>query len=189
MNGIVASIRTLLSLTPIIYFFIRCLSISYLLLAENYKLNSLLTPTFYKIQSFIFRCLEYRDNLPCPCTVCFPCSRCLRDQPKECLCVRRGAGIIVYPSLSVTFLKLFLYTQSVVRVLYLVRILYSIQSYTQSSPNFIPSLCFISCLQSVVRSPQSAVHSPQSTVYTDRFVASRRSRVRALISNLKKERD
>ena len=33
-------------------------SVSHLLLALNYKLYSLLTPPFYKIQSFIFSCLQ-----------------------------------------------------------------------------------------------------------------------------------
>ena len=68
-NGNVAYIRMSLSLTHTIFFFFRCLSISYLLLVLNYKLNSLLTPPFNKIQSFIFSCLEQRHNLPCPSSV------------------------------------------------------------------------------------------------------------------------
>jgi len=59
----------------------------------------------------------------------------LRDQPKECLCLRQGAGTtdLCYNSplpafLSSTILKLFLYTQSVVRVFYLVRVLYPVRS-------------------------------------------------------------
>ena len=52
-------------------------------------------------------------------------------------------------SLSFTFLKLFLYTQSVVRVLYVVHVLYPV-----CSSHFIPSLCFIP-------SPWSAVCSPR----------------------------
>ena len=60
-------------------------------------------------------------------------------------------------SLSFTFLKLFLYTQSEVHVLYLVRVLYSVRSaYFILSPCFIPS-------------PQSVVPSLQSMFYTDRY--------------------
>ena len=71
----------------------------------------------------------------------------LRDQLKECLCVRQGGGTTVFASplslsLSFTFLKLFSYTQSVVRGLYLVRVLYSVRS-----PHFISCPC-----------SQSAVH-------------------------------
>ena len=47
-NGIVASTRILIWLTPILFFFIQSFS-----LVSNYKLNSLLTPSFYKIQSLI----------------------------------------------------------------------------------------------------------------------------------------
>ena len=59
-------------------------------------------------------------------------------------------------SLSFTFLKLFLFTQSLVRVLYPVRVLYSVRS-----PDFIPSPYF-------TPGPQSVVRSPQSMFYTDR---------------------
>ena len=84
-------------------------------------------------------------------------------------------GLLFYASplslsLRFTFLKLFLYTQSVVRVLYLVRVLYSVRS-----PHFIPSPCFIPSPQSVVRSPQSAVRSPQSIFHTDRARDSKNS--------------
>ena len=57
----------------------------------------------------------------------------LCDQPKECVCVwGKELGLLFYASplpvsLNFTFLKLFLYTQSVVRVLYLVRVLYSVR--------------------------------------------------------------
>lgn len=61
----------------------------------------------------------------------------LHDQPKEFLCVRQGVGtaVLCYPLsvfLSFTFLKLFLYTQSVVRILYLVYILPSVCSFQSS---------------------------------------------------------
>ena len=48
-------------------------------------------------------------------------------------------------SLSFTFLKLFLHTQSVVRVLYLVHVLYSVRS-----PHVSPNPCFIPFPQSAV---------------------------------------
>ena len=51
--------------------------------------------------------------------------------------------LVRFPFLSFTYLKLFLYTESVVRLLHLVRVLYPV-----CSP------------WSAVRSPQSAVHSP-----------------------------
>ena len=68
----------------------------------NYKLNSLIAPPFYKIQSFILSCFEQRHNLPCPGSsyaFLFHADveeNRLRDQPKElCLCVRQGAGTTV----------------------------------------------------------------------------------------------
>ena len=68
---------------------------------KDYKLNSLITPPFYKIQSFIFSCFEQRHNFPCPSSYAFLLhadfgENRLRDQPKEsCLCVRQGAGTTV----------------------------------------------------------------------------------------------
>ena len=82
----------------------------------------------------------------------------LRDRLTECFWVRQGAGTTVLCKPAFRFPQFYLskavlYTQSVVRVLYLARVLYSVRS-----PHFIPSPCFIPSPQSVVRSPQSAVH-------------------------------
>ena len=59
-------------------------------------------------------------------------------------------------SLTFTFLKLFLYTQSVI-----LRFIPSPCFFLVRSPYFIPSLCSIP-------SPQSVDRSPQSRFYTDR---------------------
>ena len=79
----------------------------------------------------------------------------LRDRLTECFCVRQGAGTTVLCKPAFRFSQFYLskavlYTQSVVRVLYLARVLYSARS-----PHFLPSPCFIP--------------SPQSIFYTDRF--------------------
>ena len=125
-NRILASKGVLLSLTPVPSFYLV------LLIGLNYKLNSLTSPPFYKIQSFIF------SNLTCGITflaraVGFPSpydadvgENRLRDQPKECLCLRLGKelGLLFYVTivrfrfffLSSTILKLLLYAQPVVRV-------------------------------------------------------------------------
>ena len=77
-------------------FFIQSFS-----LVSNYKLNSLLTPSFYKIQSLISFPLSSGITF-LVCAVCFPSPHDadvgeirLRDQQKECLCVRQGAGTTV----------------------------------------------------------------------------------------------
>ena len=79
----------------------------------NYKLDYLITPPFYKIQSFILSCVEQRHNLPCPSSYVFLLhadfgENRLRDQPKElCLCVRQARSwdycfiLVHYPFLSV----------------------------------------------------------------------------------------
>ena len=87
----------------------------------------------------------------------------LLDQPKECLCVMQGAfyASLLSLSLSFIFLKLFLYTQSVVCILYYTESMYYTQSVV-SGPHFLPS-------QSFIPSPQSVIRSPQSVFYTDRF--------------------
>ena len=78
----------------------------------------------------------------------------LLDQPKECLCVMQGAfyASLLSLSLSFIFLKLFLYTQSVVCVLYQVHVLYSVRSFWSS---FSTKSEFYT--QSTVRDPQSPV--------------------------------
>ena len=77
------------------------------------------------------------------CVVCFPSpldadvgKNRLRDQPKECLCVRQGAGTTVLCNFATPFSQFYL---SKAIFIYTVRI-----------PRLIPSLCF-------TRSPQSAV--------------------------------
>ena len=74
-------------------------------------------------------------------TVCFPSpndadigENRLLDQPKECLCVTQGAFYASPLSLSLSFifLKLFLYTQSLVCVFYRVHVLYSVHSFKSS---------------------------------------------------------
>ena len=96
------------------------------------------------------------------CTVFFPSphdadigEKRLLDQPKECLCVMQGAFYASPLSLSLSFifLKLFLYTQSLVCVFYRVHVLYSVHSFKSSlytNPVFYT--------QSPVRDPQSPVH-------------------------------
>ena len=103
-------------------------------------MNSTLTPPFF----IKFR-VSFLDALSTGITfltlvVCFPSpldadvgKNRLRDQPKECLCVRQGAGTTVLCNFAIpfsqfTFLKLFSYTQFVVHVLYLVCVLYAVRS-------------------------------------------------------------
>ena len=79
----------------------------------------------------------------------------LLDQPKECLRVTQGAfyASLLSLSLSFIFLKLFLYTQTVVCVLYRVHVLYSVHSFWSS---FYTKSVFYT--RSAVRDPQSPVH-------------------------------
>ena len=78
----------------------------------------------------------------------------LLDQPKECLCVMQGAfyASLLSLSLSFIFLKLFLYTQSVVCILYRVHVLCSVHSFWSS---FSTKSEFYT--QSTVRDRQSPV--------------------------------
>ena len=98
---------------------IRWFSISHLLLVLNYKLNSLLTPS-------------------CPCsmlsssTLTLGWIDCVTSQRNVCVWGRE-LGLMFYASplsvsLSFTFVKLFLFTQLLVCVLYLVRVLRSVHS-------------------------------------------------------------
>ena len=84
--------------------------------------------------------------------------------------MRQGAGTTVLCKPAFRFPQFYLskavlYTQSVVRVLYLARVLYSVRS-----PHFIPSPCFIPSPQSVVRRPQSGFYTDQmnTTLYQNR---------------------
>ena len=67
----------------------------------------------------------------------------LRDQLKECLCVREGADCFM-------LVRLLFFSGYLSKAVFI---------YTVRSPRFIPSPC-------IIPSPQSVVLSPQSSFYT-----------------------
>ena len=130
-NGNVESTRILALLTQIISFIIRCLSISHLVLVDNYKLTSHLTPPFSGSHfqlSWVCSTITFLARVviahPLHMTLTLGRIDCVTSQRNVCVWGNE-LGLLFYASPLSLFLS---FRQSVVHVLYLVRALYPVRS-------------------------------------------------------------